>query len=222
MHSNERDISSNETLTTAVKDASQPRRALLQGAAALVAAHLASDVSASGTAKPAQPATKAKATTKNVDNPAKPGDFAFLTGEWRISNRKRKKPGENEWDEFPGEATVWSILGGVGSVEELRIPARDFSGMGLRLVWSDHWVNGKSGVVVLPGSEGRFIDGAGVFGGDWVDPKTKKKVLARSVWDRITPTSCRWHQATSRDGGKTWEDDWLMDWVRVMPAVPAG
>jgi hypothetical protein len=42
---------------------------------------------------------------------------------------------------------VHGILAGVGSVEELRIPARNFSGMGLRLldlekkVWADHWVN---------------------------------------------------------------------------------
>jgi len=82
-------------------------------------------------------------------NPApvgKPGDFDFLTGEWRIHNKFRE--GE-KWIEFPGEATVAGILGGIASVEELRIPARGFSGMGLRLlnvekkIWSDHWVNAK-------------------------------------------------------------------------------
>ncbi len=40
-------------------------------------------------------------------------------------------------------------------------------------------------------------------------------VHSRGVWDRITPTSCRWHQAYSRDGVKTWEDNWFMDWNRV-------
>jgi hypothetical protein len=53
-------------------------------------------------------------------------------------------------DRFEGEATCWSILGGVASIEELRIPARDFSGMGPshaqpRKRWSgaDYWMNGK-------------------------------------------------------------------------------
>lgn len=41
------------------------------------------------------------------------------------------------------------------------------------------------------------------------------KVLARGVWDRITPASCRWHQATSKDGGATWAPNWFMDWTRV-------
>ena len=58
--------------------------------------------------------------------PGEPGDFDFLTGEWRIHNRSLVN---GEWLEYPGEATVHAILAGVGSVEELRIPARNFSGM---------------------------------------------------------------------------------------------
>ena len=146
----------------------------------------------------------------------KPGDFDFLAGSWKISHRQRKG---TEWDEFPGEATCWTILGGVGSVEELRIPARDFSGMGLRLldvenkVWQDFWVNSRSGVLAPPGLKGSFQDGAGIFEADDMDGETPIKV--RGVWDRITPNSCRWHQAVSRDGGKTWEGSWYMDWTRV-------
>jgi hypothetical protein len=146
----------------------------------------------------------------------KPGEFDFLTGSWTIANRKRTKPGADGWDVFPGASTCWSILGGIASIEELRIPARDFSGMGLRLldvekrVWSDFWVNGKSGVLTTPGTTGRFADGAGVFVSDEEDG-----VTVRGVWDRITERSCRWSQAISRDGGKTWEDDWLMDWTRA-------
>jgi hypothetical protein len=34
------------------------------------------------------------------------------------------------FDEFESEATAFSILGGLASVEELRMPARSFSGMG--------------------------------------------------------------------------------------------
>jgi hypothetical protein len=156
-------------------------------------------------------------------NPApagKPGDFDFLTGEWRIHNKFRE--GE-KWIEFPGEATVVSILAGVASIEELRIPARGFSGMGLRLldvekkIWSDHFVNAKSGVVAVPGQLGVFEDGVGTFlsEGEGGADGNGDPELYRGVWDRITPKSCRWFQGTSRDGGKTWDDNWFMDWTRI-------
>ncbi|MBK6413693.1 hypothetical protein [Sphingopyxis sp.] len=159
------------------------------------------------------------AAVSGAINPApvgKPGDFDFLTGEWRIHNRFRE--GET-WIEFPGEATVFAILGGIASVEELRIPARGFSGMGLRLldvekkIWSDHWVNAKSGVVAVPGQIGVFEDGVGTFLSEGQGANGPE--LYRGVWDRITPNSCRWFQGTSRDGGKTWDDSWFMDWTRV-------
>ena len=181
------------------------RRTVLQGAAGLAAMPALGELIGSTAAAPGP-------------TPGKPGDFNFLAGEWRISHRRRRA-GEAGWDEFPGEATCWTILGGVGSVEELRIPARDFSGMGLRLldlekrVWNDFWVNGKSGVLAPPGLTGSFENGAGIFIADDMDGTQPIKV--RGVWDRITPGSCRWHQAVSRDGGKTWEENWFMDWVRV-------
>lgn len=151
--------------------------------------------------------------------PGRPGEFDFLAGRWNISHRRLKNARTDEWDTFPGEATCWTILGGVGSVEELRIPARDFSGMGLRLldlekhVWSDFWVNGKSGVLTAPGVTGSFENGVGTFISE--ETENGKTILARGVWDRITGSSCRWHQATSADGGKTWEPNWFMDWVRA-------
>lgn len=179
----------------------QDRRTILGAAAAALLA---------GTA-----ATHAAAAKPTL---GKPGDFDFLAGTWRIKNR-RLPPGTSAWDEFDGDATVWTILGGVGSVEELRIPARNFSGMGLRLldvtnrVWWDYWVNAKSGVLTTPGQSGSFENGAGIFLSDDVD--NGKPIRVRGVWDQITRTSCRWSQAVSRDGGKTWDDNWIMHWTRV-------
>jgi len=179
------------------------RRNVLQAAAGLLAAgSLASGRADAGAAKPA-------AT-------GKPGDFDFLNGRWTIDNRKRKDGG---WDRFPGEATVFGILGGVVSVEELRIPARDFSGMGLRALdrerglWADWWVNGKSGVLSPPPTWGSFVDGVGTW--DAEDKEGDKPVIWRGVWDRIAPRSCRWFQAVSRDGGRTWEEQWVMEWTRA-------
>lgn len=144
-----------------------------------------------------------------------PGEFDWLSGEWRIANRMIAN---GAWIEFPGEATVHPILAGVGSVEELRIPARNFSGMGLRLldveqrVWQDHWVNAQSGVVGTP-MLGGFANGAGTFLADDVEGDTP--VQYAGIWDEITPTSCRWRQGMTRNGGRTWDYSWIMNWSRV-------
>lgn len=183
-----------------------PRRTLLQALAAVAIGQVALPM-------PAASGADASRT------PGKPGDFEFLAGSWSISHRRLKSPAGKDWDEFKGEATCWSILGGVGSIEELRIPARNFSGMGLRLLdvenrlWSDFWVNARSGVLTTPGATGAFENGVGTFLAEDVDGD--RPITVRGVWDRITPTSCRWHQAISRDGGKTWEGNWFMDWVRA-------
>ncbi|WP_157281067.1 hypothetical protein [Pelomonas sp. Root1237] len=189
------------------------RRRLLQAAAAL-----ALTPSRAAPAEPAEPQpgpamTGALPTTRT---PGKPGDFDFLSGRWKILNHRRRN---GVWDVFEGEATVHAILAGVCSVEELRIPARQFGGMGLRLLdvkkaqWSDFWVNAASGELGAQGLPGSFEGGAGIF--QEQSEEDGKTVIYRSVWDRITPTSCRWQQAASRDGGKTWVMDWSMDWTRV-------
>jgi hypothetical protein len=152
-----------------------------------------------------------------VPTPGKPGEFDFLSGEWRIHHRQ-PKAGSPQWLTFEGEATVHGILKGIGSVEELRIPARDFSGMGLRLfdvdkrLWSDYWVNAKSGALGS-GVTGSFENGAGIFVSD--DIEDGKPVQWSGVWDLITARSCRWRQAVSRDGGANWTQTWVMDWRRA-------
>jgi hypothetical protein len=178
------------------------RRSVLQIAAGLAAA-------GTGALQGAQAAPVAPAPT------GKPGDFDFLSGEWTIKNRQLKN---GAWDSFDGEATVHGILAGIGSVEELRIPARNFSGMGLRLLdverklWADHWVNARSGVLTPPPTWGSFVGGVGTWDAEDKDGDTP--VIYRGVWDQITPRSCRWYQASSRDGGKSWVETWVMHWTR--------
>jgi len=168
-----------------------------------------------GLALPARGAPAAAALAPAAEG--KPGQFDFLEGSWTIQNRRRRA-GEKDWDEFPGEATCHTILAGAGSVEDLRIPARDFAGLGLRLldrerrVWTDTFVNARSGVVGGPGIDGRLVDG--VFTFEAAEGEGAQRVLFRSAWDRITRTSCRWWQASSKDGGKTWVEDWVMAWTR--------
>lgn len=179
------------------------RRTVLQAAAGLAAA--------GQTALHSAPAAAASAPPTG-----KPGDFDFLSGEWKIKN---KRWNNGAWETFDGEATVHGLLAGVVSVEDLRIPTRQFSGMGLRLLdqerklWADFWVNRKSGVLTPPPSWGSFVNGVGTWDSDELDGD--KPVISRGVWDQITATSCRWFQASSGDGGKTWKENWVMHWVRA-------
>lgn len=146
------------------------------------------------------------------------GDFDFLNGEWSIHNRRLTDAGSNTWEEFPGEATCWTVLFGGGSIEELRIPAKQFFGMGIRLLdvnqkaWSDYWVNARNGILNLPPQTGHFENGVGTFIAR--DTHEGKEILVRGIWDEITPDSCRWWQAVSYDLGATWQPNWFMKWTR--------
>ena len=178
------------------------RRTVLQMAAGIAASQMLSVPAKAAATKPAPT--------------AKPGDFDFLAGEWKIRNKRLI---QGAWTTFDGESTVHRIWGGAGSIEELRIPVGSYLGMGLRLLdveqklWGDYWVSAKSGVVVPPAALGSFVNGVGTWDSD--DTDGDKPIIVRGVWDQITPTSCRWYQATSHNDGKTFEDNWVMHWTRA-------
>lgn len=96
--------------------------------------------------------------------------------------------------------------------------------MGLRVlnkekqVWSDFWMNARNGHLLTPGVEGGFKDGRGEFVAEQADGE--ETILVRGVWDNISAATCRWKQATSRDGGQHWQTNWQtnreMDWQRAV------
>ena len=187
------------------------RRTVLQSSAALLAASMGG-LSLAKAAMAAEPPMLGKLTGKG------PGDFDFLTGEWKIKIRHFDTSGPNGKKERDASATVHRVLGGMGSIEELRNGDGTFWGMGVRMwhpetkQWADHWTSAQNGVVNPP-QLGQFIDGAGVFLLD--DNDDGKPIKIRAVWDQITPASCRWYQTLSKDDGITWERDTYMAWTRV-------
>ncbi|MEU4644827.1 hypothetical protein [Micromonospora sp. NPDC023814] len=148
------------------------------------------------------------------------GEFDFLVGTWDVANRRlyERHVGSDDWDEFPGVSVARGFFGGAGSFDEITFPTRGFSGATVRIfdpaagTWSIYWMNSRRGVLELPPVVGRFTDGVGTFFADDVDEG--RPIRCRFVWSGVTATSCRWEQAFSTDGGRTWETNWTMDFTR--------
>ncbi len=164
--------------------------------------------------------------TSSIPTPG-PSDaegFAFLDGHWRVYHRKLKEPltGRVEWTEFQGQATFFSAIEGLMSIEDLRDANNKPFGGAVRTfnrekrTWADAWMPASTGV--LQGAQhGRFVDGVGTFGAE--DEFNGKPILVRGVWRRIDRDTVTWEQAASTDKGKTWETNWTMRFERVKAAA---
>ena len=148
-------------------------------------------------------------------------DFDFFIGEWKVHNRRLRNPlqGSDSWYEFDGTSVARHLWGGKANIDEYAAdsPSGPIQGMTLRLFdpksrqWSLYWANSANGTLDKP-MTGEFKDGRGEF----FDQETfeGRSIYVRYVWSDATPTSCRWEQAFSADGGKTWETNWIMEFTR--------
>ena len=153
-----------------------------------------------------------------------PHDFDFLFGEWRVQHRRLKErlANNHEWVEFDGTCSARPVMNGSGNVDEnqLNLPGDPYRGVSLRAYdpktaqWAIWWVDSRSPHAALdPSVKGKFVDGVGTFYAD--DTLRGKPIRVRYIWSKITPTSARWEQAFSPDGGKTWEVNWTMQFQRI-------
>jgi len=151
-------------------------------------------------------------------------DFDFLVGNWQVHHRKLRQRLANShtWDEFEGTLSMRKLMDGYANVDDnvFNTPAGAYRGVGLRSYdpktaqWAIWWLDGRSPFGDLdPPVKGHFVNGVGTFYAD--DTLRGKPVRVRFVWSKITPTTARWEQAYSADGGKTWEINWVMDFKRV-------
>ena len=150
-------------------------------------------------------------------------DFDFFHGSWRCHNRRllKRLQNSNEWEEFEAMTPYCKpVLDGLGNIDEYRIdlPEGAFTGATLRLFnlatrdWTIYWMDSRNPKLDPP-MVGRFEDGRGIFFGD--DSFDGKPIRVRFIWSPLTGTTCRWEQAFSVDGGKTWETNWTMSFTRV-------
>jgi hypothetical protein len=147
-------------------------------------------------------------------------DFDFLHGSWTVANRRLTTlfAGSDDWETFPGTASCQPIFDGAGNAEEISFPTLSSRGFTLRLFdlerqeWSLYWASSRTGLLYPP-VVGTFTDDRGDFHGD--DTHDGKPIQAHFIWSDITPTSARWEQEFSADGGKTWESNWVMEYTRA-------
>lgn len=143
-------------------------------------------------------------------------DFDWEIGSWTTQLKRLKSPlsGSKTWVEYQGTTEVRPVMGGRANLVELKVegPAGRIEGASLRLYnpqarqWSLNFAS-ASGGVLTPAPIGAFHKGCGEFYAQ--DSWEGRAILVRFVISGITPTSARFEQAFSADGGKSWEVNWI-------------
>jgi hypothetical protein len=149
-------------------------------------------------------------------------DFDFEIGTWKVHNSRLLHPltGDTTWSQFEGASVASKVWDGRADLVELESdsPAGHSEGLILRLYnpqsrqWSATFANSKYGTLSQP-AIGEFTNGRGEFYNQ--DILNGRAILARTVVSDITPTSYRVEFASSGDGGKTWEVNWISVHTRV-------
>jgi hypothetical protein len=152
-----------------------------------------------------------------------PNDFDWLQGKWMVRHRRLngRLVGSTDWQEFDGTSELWLTLGGHGTVDDnwLDIPSGAYRAVGIRAYdpttkqWAIWWLDERSPRSIETPVFGGFQDGKGTFIA--ADTLNGKPILVRFRWHSITATTAQWDQAFSPDGGKTWEENWHMDFTKA-------
>jgi hypothetical protein len=164
-----------------------------------------------------------------MDEPAHDGqhDFDFEFGTWATQLTVLRGPltGSTNWVEYAGSSVVRPVWGGLANLVELDVagPSGHLQGLSLRLYnpesrqWSLNFSNNQEGTLAPP-AIGEFKDGRGAFYGQ--ETLRGRPIIVRFLISDMTPTSCRFEQAFSDDGGTTWEDNWIAIDTREAPGPP--
>jgi putative component of membrane protein insertase Oxa1/YidC/SpoIIIJ protein YidD len=172
---------------------------------------------------PQQNSDAPKPTGKNASTEnAGQHDFDFEIGAWKTHLWRIVDPltGSTKWVEYEGTSVVRKIWNGRANLVELEVdgPTGHIEGLNLRLYnpqsrqWSLNFANSRGGTLSPP-TIGEFKNGRGEFFSQ--ETVNERAILVRFVISDITPDSCRFEQAFSDDGGKTWEVNWIAIDTRV-------
>lgn len=149
-------------------------------------------------------------------------DFDFEIGTWKTKLSRLLSPltGSSAWAEYDGTTVVRKVWNGRANLAELVAdgPQGRIEALSLRLYnpqsrqWSLNFASSRSGIISQP-SIGIFKNGRGEFYSQEIF--SGRAIFVRFVISDITADSCRFEQAFSDDGGKTWEVNWIAIDTRV-------
>lgn len=149
-------------------------------------------------------------------------DFDFIFGNWKIHNRRLLDPltGSGTWVEFDGTSVARPVWDGKANVDEYQAesPSGHIEGLTVRTYnvktqqWSIYWASQANGTFGLPAMTGEFKNGRGEFYNQ--EYFNGRSIFVRFLWTVSSADACRWEQAFSGDGGKTWETNWTMAMTR--------
>lgn len=151
-------------------------------------------------------------------------EFDFWVGEWDVNLRVQQ--GDKQWlDQIKSVAKIYSVNGGrailelwndqrVQGIKGFSLRYYDFN-RGKWVLWLNWPGRNRSGLSSL---QGEFRHGRGEFFGG------KGDTLTRYSFSDISPYHLRWDDAFTRDGGKTWTHNWIMEFTRTQqePDWPEG
>ncbi len=148
-------------------------------------------------------------------------DFDFLLGSWKVVNNRLTKwlCNSNDWMEFESFHEERKLSTGRGTVAfhqyvmdrtlyERNIlrsynPRFDF--------WKIDRLDGRSNLAMSP-LRGTFWNNKGSFLSTGFF--NSNRVLVHVEWTKICNTYACWEQALSKDNGKSWETNWVMEFFR--------
>lgn len=143
-------------------------------------------------------------------------DFDWEVGTWDTALQRLREPlsGRTEWLEYAGTSIVKPVMGHQANLVELDVrgAAGRIAGVSLRLYqpasgqWTLNFANLANGMLTDP-MTGTFRQGVGTFYGQ--DTVGGRMVFVRFLVIPVNKDQWRFEQAYSRDGGKTWEDNWI-------------
>jgi hypothetical protein len=149
-------------------------------------------------------------------------DFDFEIGTWKTSLWRLLHPlsGSTTWVEFQGTTVVRKVWNGRANLAELETdgPGSHLEILSLRLYnpqshqWSLNSATSTAGNLSPP-MIGEFKNGRGEFFSR--ETLNDRAIYVRFVILDIAPDSCRFEQAFSDDGGKSWEVNWIAIDTRV-------
>lgn len=149
-------------------------------------------------------------------------DFDFAIGTWKAHLSRLVHPltGSTTWVTYDGTSVVRKVWNGRANLEEFEADGATghIEGLTLRLYdpqarqWNQLWATSNDGTLGQPmigdfnGDHGEFYD---------QEPLNGRAIFVRWVQSYTAPNTCHFEQSFSKDGGKTWELNWVNVYTRA-------